>query len=417
MSFSDSTRWELLTALMMDGFYVVQDYHYVYVNHAFEKLLGAKPGELLGKRFSDFLHPDIRDVAVSRYEDRIEGRPAPRHYEVNILKVDGKSSFDAWLEIDMIKDDDQQPVVAGIVRDISSLNSLKKELFEAKAQLQSIMDNMSDTVYQTDMSGDLTLVSSSVESLLGYKSEDMLGTKLADYYWTPEEREKIVAAIIDGNGKATNVEAILKRKDGTPVWISTNAYVKKNGKGEPVNIEGIARDVTTQKELEQKLENLALTDSLTGLPNRRALMDELHLRFNEARKKQSELGIIYFDVNDFKKVNDQHGHLIGDKLLIHIAITLKNHVSGQSMFGRLSEDEFLFILADHGSEKTRKFVTQLFEDIQSKPLQLHATEIPVSLAIGISGLKAKDSNEYSLLDRADKAMFLAKRGVQKFEIL
>lgn len=87
------------------------------------------------------------------------------------------------------------------------------------------------------------------------------------------------------------------------------------------------------------------------------------------------------------------------------------------MFGRLSGDEFLFILPAHGSEQTQKFATQLFEDTKSNPLQLHATEIPVSLAIGISCLKAIDSNEYSLLDRADKAMFLAKRGVQKFEIL
>ncbi len=417
MSFSEHSRWELLTSLMVDGFYVVQDYRYVYVNPAFEKLLGASPGYLIGKKFSDYVHPDMQELAISRYEDRIAGKSSPKHYEVRLLKEDGKSTVEAWLEIDVITDDDHKTAVAGTVRDIGLLNSLKKELVETKAQLHSIMDNMSDTIYQTNMEGDITLVSNCAESLLGYKPEEMIGTKMASYYWSPEEREKVVNAIVENKGKVTNVEAILRRKNGSPVWISTNAYVKKDGKGNPVSIEGLARDVTTQKELEKKLEKLALTDSLTGLPNRRALMDELHLRFNEAKQHKSELGLIYFDVNDFKKVNDFHGHLIGDKLLIHIAMTLKSHASGQSMFGRLSGDEFLFILPDKGSEKARQFALQVFEDIKLKPLQLHSLDIPVSLAIGISNLKAKDTNEYSLLDRADKAMFLAKRGVQKFEIL
>lgn len=418
MSFNDYTRWELLTSLMTDGFYVLQDYRYVYVNPAFERLLGVKPGELLGKKFTDFIHSDMRDLVKSRYEDRIQGRPSPKHYEVKLLKADGKSVIDAWLEIDMLKDDNQKITVAGTVRDISTFNSLKTELVEAKAQLGSIMDNISDTVYQTNMDGEVTLISKSVESLLGYKPEEMLGSKLADYYWSPEERAKVVNAIVQNDGVITNVEAILKRKNGSPVWISTNAYVKKNEKGEAQSIEGLARDVTVQKEMEKKLEKLALTDSLTSLPNRRALMDELHMRFIGARQKESDLGLIYFDVNKFKKVNDQHGHLVGDNLLIHIAVTLRAHVSGRNMFGRLSGDEFLFILPEYGVEKVQQFASQILDDIKLKPLCFQSQKIPVSLAIGISNLKAEDKSEYSLLDRADKAMYLAKReGVQQFEML
>ena len=402
---------------MSDGFYVLQDYRYVYVNSAFERLLGARPGELLGRRFDEFVHPDQRADALNRYKRRIAGEKVIKHFEVRLLKTDGKSTVDAWLEVDTLMDDNQQMAVAGTVRDISSFKELKDELSKTRQQLTTIMDNMADTVYQTNMDGVLTLVSDSAEALVGYTAEEMIGTRLADYYWSPEERQKIVDAITENNGVVTNVEAILRRKDDTPVWISTNAYIKKNEQGEPVSIEGIARDVTVQKELEQKLEKLALTDSLTALPNRRALMDELHHCYMRCRSQKNDLSIIYFDINGFKKVNDEFGHLVGDNLLVHVAITMRAHVSDNNIFGRLSGDEFLFILPGCDSEQAQQFARRLYDDISNRPLHQQGKDIPVSIAIGVSSEKEDDQSEYSLLDRADKAMYLAKRGGQPFEVL
>jgi diguanylate cyclase (GGDEF)-like protein/PAS domain S-box-containing protein len=402
---------------MSDGFYVLQDCRFVYVNEAFERLLGAHAGELLGRRFDDFVHPEEREDALQRYKRRIAGEKVIKHFEVRLLKADGKSSIDAWLEVDTLMDDNQQMAVAGTVRDISSFNELKEELSQARQQLTTIMDNMSDTVYQTNMAGEVTLMSSCVEALLGYSPEEMIGQKLADYYWSPEERQKVIDAITKNNGVVTNVEAVLRRKDDTPVWISTNAYIKKNEQGEPVSIEGIARDVTVQKELEQKLEKLALTDSLTALPNRRALMDELHHCYMHSRAKNTDLSIVYFDINGFKKVNDEFGHLIGDNLLVHVAITMRSHVSDSKIFGRLSGDEFLFILPGVDSDLAQQFAHRLYEDVSIKPLRQQGRDIPVSIAIGISSGKQDDQSEYSLLDRADKAMYLAKRGGQPFEVL
>ncbi len=417
MIFDNDKHWEILTSLMTDGFVILQDYRFVYVNPAFERMLGAQPGQLIGQSFGDYVHPEMLELVVSRYENRLKGQDVPKHYEIKLLKVDGVTSVDAWLEIDTVLDEGEEVAVAVTVRDISSLKSLKNELETTKGKLHSIMDNMSDTIYQTDTDGVITLIAGTVESLLGYTEQEMLGTKMADYYWSPEERQKVVDAIIQNNGVVTNVEAILKRKDGSPVWISTNAYVRKNSEGEVVSIEGLARDVTVQKKLEQKLEKLALTDSLTGLPNRRALMDELHIQFVEAKQRNSNLCLIFFDVNEFKKVNDLYGHLVGDNLLLHISQILKSHVSGRKMFGRLSGDEFLFIMPTHDIDQAQQFADQIYADVKLKPLQIQSQVIPFSLAIGISCMQPQDNNEYSLLDRADKAMFLAKRGVQKFEIL
>jgi len=417
MSLNPNSHWELLTSSISDGFFVVQNHRIVYLNPAFERLLGAKPGQLSGCDFLNYVHPDMREIVHTRYQNRLQGLPAPRHYELLLLRADDQSSVEVWVEIDLIQDQHQQAAVVGIVRDIGSFTTLKQELEQTRAQLSTIMDNLSDTVYQTNMEGDITLISDCVRSLLGYRPDEVIGTKLANYYWSPAEREKVVNAIVQNNGVITNVEAMLKRKDGSGVWISTNAYVRKNEQGEAISIEGVARDVTRQKELELKLERLALTDSLTGLPNRRALLNELDKRFYHAQQNATELSLFYFDVNEFKSVNDQYGHLVGDRLLLHIARTLQAYVHKNTLFGRLSGDEFLFILPGLSTQQAREFASRIFDDIQHHPLKLDEVEIPISLSMGISSLNADDMNEYSLLDRADKAMFAAKRGSRQIELL
>lgn len=417
MGLNDQSHYELLTSLMSDGFYVIQDYRFVFVNPAFEKLLGAQSGELIGQSFDQFIIPPLRDMIVKRYQNRISGLVVPKHYEVTFLGIDRVSKIVVWLEVDTYKEDDHRVSVAGIVRDIGSYKSLKQELADTRVQLQIILENMADTLYQADMEGYITLISSNVLALLGFTQDEVIGSKMAEYYWSPDEREKLVQAIVENNGVVTNVEALLKRKDGSPVWISTNAYVRSNDKGEPVSVEGLARDVTRQKELEQKLERLALTDSLTSLPNRRALMDELHLQFNESREKGSALSLIYFDVNEFKKINDENGHLVGDMLLRHISTTIRCHVVSKKMLGRLSGDEFLFIMPQTGVEKATRMAHKIIDDIKFKPLVMEKNTVSVSISVGISELKKEDKNEYILLDRADKAMYLAKHGEMNLEVM
>lgn len=217
MSCNKVSPWKLTASLMSDGFFVLQDARFIYVNSAFEQLLGADPGQLLGQGFERFVHPEVRSMVVSRHRERLKGVAVPRHYEISLLGCDRKTRVEAWIEIEMQEGGDRQKTVAGIVRDIGSYQSLKSELAAAQQQLSSIMGNMSDTVYQTNMLGEVTLISDSVVSLLGYKPEEMIGTLLAAYYWSPEEREKVVNSILQNNGVITNVEAILRRKDGSPV--------------------------------------------------------------------------------------------------------------------------------------------------------------------------------------------------------
>ncbi len=420
MSANKPARWEMLVSSMLDGFFVVEDRRFVYANESFARLLGLdSPEQLLGRDAMEFVAEDERERVLGIYRDRIEGRPAPKHYETRIRTADGKEEIAVWLEVSELDRNGTggAPVLAATLRDIRELQQLREELEDTRLQLNIILENMSDVIYRTDMDGLVTLISQNVENLLGYSQKEMLGSRLADYYWTPEERARVVEAITHNRGKITNVEAILRRKDGTPVWISTNAYVRLDEAGQPVSIEGIARDVTRQKELELKLEKLALTDSLTGLPNRRALMDELHHRFQQARECDGCLSIIYLDANGFKAVNDRYGHLVGDNLLRHMGQVLGAHVSGNQMFGRLSGDEFLYILPGFDRERAEELARQILADLPLRPLPMQNQKLSLSLAVGVSSLTTEDVAEYSLLARADQAMYLSKGRAEGYEVL
>lgn len=410
-------RWQLYDRIIADGMFAVKHYHIVYTNLAMNQLFSCESGDLVGLHISGLVAKNMRDQVTQTYTNRIAGLPEPKHYELSIQPLDGSDPVEVWMEVEMVDDDDGEKLVVGILRDLRPLNDLRRQLSRTQGQLNSILDNIPDAIYQTNMQGEVTLISPNVYSLLGYEADEMLGRKLAEFYWSPEEREKVVAAIVSNNGVITNVEAILKRKDGSPVWISTNAYVKKNDQGEPVSIEGLARDITVQKELERKLENMSLTDSLTGLPNRRALMDDLHEQFESARANSGHLTLVYFDFNDFKKVNDRFGHLIGDSVLRQLASVIDPMVEDDNIFGRLSGDEFLIILPGQDSDSALNLVNRVLMKIKNEPYRSGSQSIELSISVGISQLRKDDTNEFSILDRADKAMYLSKRGIAAYEVL
>ena len=421
MSATKPARWEMLVSSMRDGFFVVENRRVVFANASCARLLGMDdPDDLIGRDALDFVASSERQKVLEIYRRRLEGLPAPRHYETRIRVNGGAEEIAVWLEVSDLERSGPGgvPVLAAMLRDISELQCLREELEDTRLQLNIILENMSDVIYRTDMEGKITLISKNVDRLLGYRQQEMLGTRLADYYWAPEERERIVEKITLNHGQITNVEAILRRKDASPVWISTNAYVRLEKKtGEPVSIEGIARDVSRQKELELRLERLALTDSLTGLPNRRALMDELHRCFIQAREEGGPLSVIYLDANDFKSINDRHGHLVGDNLLRHLGQVLSAHAGSGQMFGRLSGDEFLYILPGFDRSQAEDLARQMLADVSLRPMPLQTQQIGLSLAAGISSLTEDDAAEYSLLARADQAMYLSKNRAEGYEVL
>jgi diguanylate cyclase (GGDEF)-like protein/PAS domain S-box-containing protein len=409
MSNHHINTWHHLASMISDSFYIIEDRCFGYVNAAFASLLGTTPGAIIGSDYLQFVTEDDRERSAIHHRKQLKSLDVVSDHRVRLVHQQSGNAMPVRVKTRTMVQADSSRAILGVVTLNQSPGQVFREVDDHQSRLLGIMGNISDTVYQTNMQGQVTFISQGVEALLGYRPEEMLDTPLADYYWSPQERERIVQAIIQGQGIITNVEAILRRKDGSPVWISTNAYVKKDAVGHPVFIEGMARDVSRQKQLEQELSSMALTDSLTGLPNRRALMESLGGAFVRSVETGDDLSLIYCDVDRFKRVNDHYGHQTGDRLLCRIGDIMRGLESAQIKPGRLSGDEFLLILEGMDESQAARVAQQLELELQKNSLSKEDEQIPVSVSMGICQRTVDDANEIALLDRTDREMYQVKQ--------
>ncbi|MEJ2214801.1 MAG: diguanylate cyclase [Gammaproteobacteria bacterium] len=289
-----------------------------------------------------------------------------------------------------------------------SQNSMET-IFKYQDDLESLLMNIPDVFYRTDVSGVIKIISPSVEAMLGYKPEQMIGRPFKDFYCSPTEREKTVQALIDGKGKASQVEAWLRHKDGSAVWISTNAYVRFDARNEPLYVEGVARNITERKEVENKLEYLAKYDGLTGVLNRRAFMEEVEYQIDIAQRYSWTFSLAMIDLDWFKKINDSYGHPVGDDALKYFTGVCKNIFRKTDVIGRLGGEEFGVMMPQTELQYAGEMLIRLRKQLLSEPMLVDDKEIKLSFSAGLLSLCNEDESISTLLHRADKLLYEAKK--------
>ena len=145
----------------------------------------------------------------------------------------------------------------GVKEDITERHMLEEKVRSSEKMLRSILDNMQDTYYRTDNEGKILKVSPSARELMGYEPDELIGSQISGYYLYPELRRHFIDTLKKGGGAVTNYQAEIRRKNGSIIWVSTNAKYYKNDEGEPLGVEGTIRNVTAQKEAENELADYA----------------------------------------------------------------------------------------------------------------------------------------------------------------
>jgi len=157
-------------------------------------------------------------------------------------------------------------------------------------------------------------------------------------------------------------------------------------------------------------EELAHTDSLTLLPNRRAIIADLQRQVTYAERYETPLAISMLDLDGFKEVNDQLGHSAGDKVLAAVARGLRERMRHPDVIGRYGGDEFLVILPNSTAVAASEQALRLCEYVRTTPLApLSAPATRLTLSVGITHFKPGDDDWHKLLERADRALYEAKR--------
>jgi diguanylate cyclase (GGDEF)-like protein/PAS domain S-box-containing protein len=251
-------------------------------------------------------------------------------------------------------------------------------------------------------------------SMLGF---DPAGFTTSLEHWMdnihPEDQAATFAAYESALQTGTISNMVYRRKSGSGGWVwieSVGKVVNWDARGLPLRVIGIHKDITERKQMEEEIRSLAFSDPLTGLPNRRLLLDRLAQALSRARRSQLSLAIMFLDLDNFKQINDTLGHDVGDGLLKEVAVRLNACVRTGDTVSRPGGDEFIIVLSEISHADDAALVAEKIIKVISVPVVFGGHSLSVSTSIGIAVYPVAGSDDaQTLMMKADKSMYAAKR--------
>ncbi|RPH20536.1 MAG: EAL domain-containing protein [Alteromonadaceae bacterium TMED7] len=257
----------------------------------------------------------------------------------------------------------------------------------------------------------------SSEEIYGYSREEALGKKLEELIIPPPMQNEVLALHqqwLDKGVPIPSGQLPLQRKDGSIVQVFSSHVMLKASTDSP-EMFCIDIDLSEQHAAREKLEQMASTDLLTGLPNRRHLEGSLQSRIEQAQQTGEQFGLFFLDLDMFKEVNDTLGHAWGDELLRAVSQRLQECLDGRGLITRFGGDEFVLVSEALDSAGASELAGKLTDCFQHA-FELSDESVRITLSVGIS-LYPKDGEKAGdLLKNADLAMYDAKaKGRNRYE--
>jgi PAS domain S-box-containing protein len=245
-------NYRLLFENANEGILIAQGDRMVNVNPALISLLGRPADVITSRPFTDFIHPDDREMVMSRHLQRMRGEIPLTGYMFRIIGGDGHEKW-VWINSTrMIWSG--KPASLSFITDMTERKIAEDSLVAASNEYANLLDQIQDVYYRSNAEGRLIRASRSWATLFGYNDiSECIGRSIAeDFYLNPADRKLFLEAI-SREGKVTDYEVLLKKKDGTPVLVSTSSHVNTDATGNVLGIEGTFRDITERKRIEGAL--------------------------------------------------------------------------------------------------------------------------------------------------------------------
>lgn len=289
-----------------------------------------------------------------------------------------------------------------------------RELEQARDELASTIQAIPDLLFELDEAGRYLQILASRDSLLAETKEALLGKTVNDVL-PAEAAETVLLAIAAAIKAGSDYGRVIQLPlDDGEHWFELSVSRKGTGDLEKSTCLVLSRDITARKNAEDRIQELAFSDPLTSLPNRRLLMDRLDQALTSAHRHNRQAALLFIDLDDFKTINDTLGHQIGDALLIQVAQRLTSCVRESDTVARLGGDEFIVMLEDL-SNNVQEAATQaqvVSEKIhtelsRSYAIEGHEHHSTASIGVTLFGGSEREKLEEPL-QRAELAMYQAK---------
>lgn len=378
-----------------------------FANDALRQLLQCNATELINHRlFESHLCAGERSLLEQLYPGGTQSTDFPTEFQSELRTPDHQSRHVAWHAVVWRNTSGQAIGSILIGNDVTEL------LYEEeKASLYiRAFDATAHAILVTDAQGSIISVNRAFSQLTGYDREEALGQNPRILQSGRHDRafyEQMWKTIKETGHWHGDVWD--RRKDASiyPKYLSISAI--KNASGVLTNYVGIFFDNSERHTLEERLDQLAHYDALTGLPNRSLLLDRLAQAAERAIRQGTKVGLMYLDLDHFKYVNDSFGHSAGDQLLRAVAKRAKTSVRAVDTVARLGGDEFVILVPDaQGQDDIGTIARKLLEAL-TPPYEIEGRNATCTPSIGISVYPDDGTNMDELMKLADTAMYQAKQ--------
>lgn len=392
-------KFRTLTQISLTGIFIYQE-KFIYVNPAFCEITGYTEKELL--TMSPW------EVVTPKYQEKIK--------EVARQRISGELRQSTQMQVDVQRKD-------GLIRNTKvSVATMPyqgrfagtgnivdiTDVIETKSRLQLLsqaVEQMDEMVRITDIEGNIIYVNPATTKTTQYSEEEILGNTSRLFQSGKHSKEfyaKLWDTILSGHTYKNIL--INKKKDGALFYDEKIISPLKNEKGDIRYFVSTSRDISDRITLENELKQLATQDALTGIYNRYKINAKIEEEIKRADRYEESFGLVMFDIDHFKKVNDTYGHDVGDYVLQELSRVILSNIRETDSFGRWGGEEFMLLLPHTPKEEIVEIAEKLRQKVQEHPFE-HVKQITISIG---ATLYKRNEGIAKLIKRADIALYEAK---------
>ncbi|WP_061709014.1 cyclic di-GMP phosphodiesterase [Pseudenterobacter timonensis] len=285
--------------------------------------------------------------------------------------------------------------------------SVARDLVQGLSFAEQVVSEANSVIVILDQQGNIQRFNRLSEEYTGLKEQEVIGQNVFKLFMSRSEaaasRRNITGFF--RNGSSYEVERWIKTRKGQRLFLFRNKFVHSGSGKNEIFLICSGTDITEERRAQERLRVLANTDTITGLPNRNAIHELISDAI--ATRDESQVGIVYLDLDNFKKVNDAYGHMFGDQLLQAVALAILSCLEEGQVLARLGGDEFI-VLATRTSQSSLEAMASRILTRLRQPFRIGLIEVYTGCSLGISLAPQHGTDRESVIRNADTAMYTAK---------
>lgn len=382
-------------------------------------ILGYNPWDDLGlisnwEELTMAVVPDHQDKVLKAIASLRDGSETETQLE---FKINSPDTGHRWLLLhgkSFLAGHRKKHRAVGVIRDITEHYHAQEQLKQSNTAFQFSADG----IIVLDIDLKVKRVNEAFCKITGLESQECLGKplQLLSAEYLGEEKFNDILAAVNQTGSWQG-EVSLHHQDSDLHHVLISIASTPGLMNQEADFVVVLSDITEIREVQEQLSYIAYYDGLTGLPNRNLFMDRLDMCLAKAKRENSRFGILFLDLDNFKRVNDSLGHQVGDKLLTAVARRLKSGLRMADTLCRIGGDEFIIIAELVTSLSDLQTLARKILDILDQPIQLGNLQIVPSASIGICMYPDHTTNRDEMIKMADTAMYASKtKGYRDFAV-